>query len=198
MKNKHKIIALGALLPFFLASCGEEHMGDITSVTEKLTDFNVWDFLITFLAFVVLLIIVFFFGYKPVKEVIQKRKEYVNSNIKEAEDRELKSRGLVDEAKETLEKSKKTALEIVESSKETALKEKEKILLSAKEEAKREIDKAHEDIKREIEAEKDNMHKEIVDVALKASEELLQRELNTKDNKRLLDDFVSEIENKDK
>lgn len=194
MKTKSKFIPL-ILMVIVLSGC--DHFEDMTEVTSRIVDFNIWDFLMTFTAFIVLLLIVFYLGYKPVKEAIQKRKEYVENNIKVAEDRELKSRTLVDEATSTLETSKKEALKIVEDSKEVALKEKEKILLEAKEEAKLEKEKAKQEIIQEIEAQKDLIHKEIVDVALTASEELLSREVTSEDNKRLLDDFISDLENKE-
>ena len=42
------------------------------------------------------------------------------------------------------------------------------------------------------------IHDEIVDVALSASEELLNREVNKDDNKRLLNDFVNDLEKEKK
>ena len=111
---------------------------------------------------------------------------------------EEKSRGLVDEANENLAKSKKEAFEIVEKAKVDANKEKEQIIEEAKLEAKEEKQKAREEIAQEIEANKEQIRKEIVDVALTASSELLGREVNDKDNKRLLDDFVNDLEKGDK
>lgn len=195
MKKKLLFIPILSGLAITLSSCG--HMGDVNDVSSRIVEINVWDFVATFLAFVVLIVVAFFFGYKPVKEAIQKRKDYVEGNIKEAEKREMESRGLVDEAKETLANSKKEAMEIVDNAKEVANKEKEKILLSAKEEAFKEKEKARQEIASEIEAQKDAIHKEIVDVALVASEELLSREVTSDDNKRLLDDFVNNLENGD-
>ena len=199
MKKKLLFIPFLSGLALTLSSCNFLNDENGESIFKNIIkDFNLWDFLIVFGAFIVLILIAFFFGYKPVKESIRKRKEYVEGNIKEAEKREEESRGLVDEAKQTLEKSKKDAIEIVDNAKEVASKEKEKILLSAKEEAALEKEKARQEIASEIEAQKDAIHKEIVDVALTASEELLSREVKDEDNKRLLDDFISDLEKEDK
>ena len=45
---------------------------------------NPWDALATFLAFIVLLVVAFYFAYKPVKKLIQKRGDYVENKIKNA------------------------------------------------------------------------------------------------------------------
>ena len=172
MKRKHLLLIGMTLTSLLLSGCKDADGNPISPFkTEDFTgriSFNVWEFLAVFLAFIVLLLVVFYFGYKPIKKAIQARKDYVEGNIKTAEEREEKSRGLVEEANQNLAKSKKEAFEIVEKAKVDANKEKEQI------------------------------RKEIVDVALTASSELLGREVNDKDNKRLLDDFVNDLEKGDK
>ena len=198
MKRKHLLIVTTLFTSILLSGCKDADGNPISPFnTDDFTSrisFNVWDFLAVFLAFVVLLLVVFYFGYKPLKKAIKDRHDYVEGNIRTAEEREEKSRNLVDEANENLAQSKKEALEIVEKAKVDANKEKEQIIEEAKLEAKEEKEKAREEIAQEIEANKEQIRKEIVDVALTASEELLGREVNDKDNKRLLDDFVNDLE----
>lgn len=198
MKNNRKLLisSLLGISTIFLSGCSGEIFSS-EDISVKIS-FNVWDFLATFAAFVVLVVVAFYFGYKPIKEMIRKRHEYVDGQIKEAENREQETRSLKEEANANLLSSKKEAIKIVEDAKLLANKEKEQIILDAKEEAKLEKEKAKKDIEQEIEASKDKIHKEIVDVALTASEELLGREITDKDNRRLLDDFVKDIESEDK
>ena len=85
---------------------------------------------------------------------------------------------------------------IIEEATIEASKQKDEIVESAKADIEKEKEKAREELAMEVESSKDAIHAEIVDVALKASEELLSREVTSKDNKRLLDDFVNEL-NKD-
>ena len=160
--------------------------------------FNLWDFLAVFLAFIVLVLVAFFFAYKPIKKFIQNRGDYIEGKIKDAEEREKKSRTIVEESEKTLLESKKSAALIIENAREDANKVKDEIVAEAKKEAENEKQKAKEEIAQEIEANKDAIHEEIVDVALKASSELLSREVNSKDNKRLLNDFVNDLKEEDK
>lgn len=160
--------------------------------------FNLWDFIIVFAAFIVLVLVAFFFAYKPIKAYMKKRADYVEDKIKSADENLEKSRKNVLESEKTLRESKKNSIEIISNARNDATKVKEEIIAEAKIEANKEKQKAKEEIAQEIEANKDALHKEIVDVALKASEELLSREVNDEDNKRLLDDFVNDLSKEEK
>lgn len=196
MKNK-KVLKLSIILmmSFLMSGCSDVPL-DSSQFLERIS-FNLWDFLAVFASFIVLVLIGFFFAYKPVKEYIKKRGDYIEGNIKKAEERELKTRNIVSQAEENVKNSQKEALLIIEKAKDDALKEKEQIIAEAKNEAQKQIEKAQIDIASEIEKSKDDIHKEIVDVALSASSKILGRSLNDEDNKRLIDDFINDL-NKDK
>lgn len=155
---------------------------------------NPWDALAIFLAFVVLLLVVFYFAYKPVKKLIKDRKDYVEGKIKSAEQRELDAKVKVEDAEKQIVASRQEALEIVEQAKQDALLEKQRIAQEAKLAREAEVKKAKEEIAQEIEASKDEVHKEIVSVALDASKKVLSREVNSKDNEKLIDDFIKDLD----
>jgi len=155
---------------------------------------NVWDFLATFLAFIVLLLIVFYVAYKPVKELIKKRGDYVEGKMDNAEKMEKEAEEKSALAEQAISKSRKEAIEIVEKAKEDANREREIITKKAKEEADNEVLRAKEEIAQEIEKSKDDIHREIVSVALDASKKVLSREVNNKDNEKLIDDFISDLD----
>ncbi len=195
MKNKGKLIVVLLLSSLMLSSCdGAAFTAD--DFLNKLFP-NPWDALMIFCAFLVLLLVAFFFLYKPLKAYQKKRGDYVEGKIKEAEQREEDSKGLVELANQNVEDSKKESLEIIEKAKEDANKQKAIILDEAKQEALKVKEQAQKDIAQEIEASKDEIHREIVSVAIDASEKVLGREINDKDNERLVEDFVKEL-NKDK
>ena len=86
------------------------------------------------------------------------------------------------------------AMAIVEKAKADALLEKDRIALEARKAREEEVKKAKEEIAQEIEASKDEVHKEIVSVALDASKKVLSREVNSKDNEKLIDDFIKDLD----
>ena len=150
-------------------------------------------------ALVVLVTVVLIFGYKPIKKIVTKRQDYIEQNIRDAEEAKATWQENERQSEATVLASNRTAAHIVAEAKETALKEKSKIL----EETALEVEKmkleAENDIARmELEAQEE-IRKEMVDIALEASKELLGREVSSKDNTRLIEEFIDEVkkENKD-
>ena len=187
-----------ALLCFLTVAATSLSGCDVTigDITEKLFP-NPWDALAVFLAFVVLLIAVFYFAYKPVKKLLKERGDYVEGKIKSAEEREEQSKQLLSDANEEVKAKKIEAMGIVEKAKEDAQKERAAILEKAKEEKQEEIKRTKEEIAQEIEASKDEIHREIVSVAIDASSKVLEREVNKEDNEKLIDSFIDDLkENK--
>lgn len=189
MKRALKFVPIALLAPF-LAGCNTVSKDDFIS---KLFP-NVWDALATFLAFIILLLVAFYFGYKPVKKLIKKRGDYVENKIKDADEKEKQATEKLEQAETRIKESNVEAMEIVEKAKEDALLEKQRIALEAKKAREEEVKKAKEEIAQEIEASKDEVHKEIVQVALDASSKILSREVNAKDNEKLVDDFLKDLD----
>ena len=150
-------------------------------------------FVTQLLAFLVLVAVLIFFAYKPVKKIIKKRQDYIENNIKEAEEAKLTAYKNIAQSEETLTSSKKQANEIIEQAKADALKEKEKIMLKTSEEVSIMKNNAEKDIEQsKIEA-KEEIRKEMVGIALDASSEILKRNVTNKDNERLAEDFIRSI-----
>ena len=57
--------------------------------------------------------------------------------------------------------------------------------------------RAKHEIEQEIEKSKDEIHSQIVDVAFDASKKVLSREVNQKDNEKLINEFISDLEHKE-
>ena len=188
-KSKFTFLALITFSSVALSSCE----GPTTQeFMDKLFP-NPWDALAVFLAFVVLLIAVFYFAYKPVKKLLKQRGDYVEDKIKTAEQREKESQRLLDETNEEVKAKRIEAMGIVEKAKEDANKERNEILEKAKEEKQAELQRTREEIAQEIEASKDEIHREIVSVAIDASSKVLEREVNKKDNEKLIDSFIDDL-----
>ena len=145
-KSKFLILALSTLA---LSGCADAITKE--SFMDKLFP-NPWDALAVFLAFVVLLIVVFYFAYKPVKKLIKQRGDFVENKIKNAEEREKESEKLLTKANEEVKASRVEAMQIVEKAKEDANKERQEILDKAKEEKQAELQRTREEIAQEIEA----------------------------------------------
>ena len=192
MKKRRLLFLLPIL--FCLTSCAEAIQSELNADAIKDKLIPSWaSFVIQVSALLVLILIVIVFGYKPIKKIINKRKDYIENEIKEAEkskvvwqENELKS-------KETVLASNRTAADIVAEAKANAEVERQKILDQTAQDVEKMKKDAENDITRmEVEAQ-DQIKKEMINVALDASKELLGREVTSEDNTRLLEEFIEDI-----
>ncbi len=144
-------------------------------------------------ALIVLIVVFLIFGYKPVKKILKKRQDHIESQIKDAEDSKAKWQENELKSKETVLASQRTAADIVAEAKVNAQKEREQILLDTQTEVNKMKKDAENDIARMEKEAQEEIRKEIVNVALDASSELLGREVSSKDNARLLEEFVEDM-----
>lgn len=159
---------------------------------------NLWAFITQLLAFLVLVFIVIKFGYKPVHNYIQKRKEFVDSNLDNAQKLNAEADLNNKQAEENLNNSRKQASDIILQGKKQAEEDKQRY----QEELKQELALKREQAERDIQLEKkqaiEECKQEIVDIALQASSQLLEREVDKKDTRKMVDSFVDDISKDDK
>lgn len=151
--------------------------------------------LIQLCATLVIFIVVAKFVFKPVREILRKRQEYVANQIHDAEVSKTNSLKYESEAKASISEAKEKSNQIIANAKKEAEELKEKAMLELDEELKQNRLRAQEEINQEKKAAIEDVRKQIVDVALLASETILNREINKDDNQRLVEDFVKDVVN---
>ena len=186
------MIQLSKLL-VVLASAESEVPIDDSSFINKLIP-NWTSFVAQLAALVVMIILVIIIGYKPVKKMLKKRQDYVESSIQEAELNKAQAEQERIQAKEAVLASKAEASEILKNAKSDAEKQTSQMIESMNEQIVKMKQEAEEDIARSKQEALDDIHDEMVSIALAASSELLKREINEKDNARIVEDFIKEIE----
>ena len=164
----------------------------IKTIQQKLVP-NLLSFVVQFLSFLVLILVVFILAYKPVKKILKKRADYIENEIKEARESNLEAQKSVDEAKEMVASSKLQASEIIARAEKQGQERYDMMLVSANNEIIEMKKEAEKDIERAKEEAIQDIRNEMVNVALSASEEILKREVDTKDNKRLAEDFINRL-----
>ena len=151
-------------------------------------------FVVQFSALVIMVVVVILVAYKPVKKLLAKRADYVESNIRDSETAKAEAERNATATQEALIASKKEAAEIISNAKIMAQNNQQ----AAIEETQLEINKmkalAEEDIERSKVEAREEIRKEMVSVALAASEEILKREINEKDNSRVVEDFIKDLD----
>ena len=164
----------------------------IKTIQQKLVP-NLLSFVVQFLSFLVLILVVFILAYKPVKKILKKRADYIENEIKEARESNLEAQKSVDEAKEMVASSKLQASEIIARAEKQGQERYDMMLVSANNEIIEMKKEAEKDIERAKEEAIQDIRNEMVNVALSASEEILKREVDSKHNKRLAEDFINRL-----
>ena len=195
--KKRKLVFLFPVL-FLLTGCKEAINKNLNAeaFTSKLIP-N-WPSLIAQVgALVVLILVVIIFGYKPIKKIIKKRQDYIEKQIKDAEESKAVWQENELKSKETVLASNRTAADIVAEAKANAEVERKQILDQTALDVEKMKKDAENDIARMEEEAQEKIRKEMVSVALDASKELLGREVSSEDNNRLLEEFIEDMKKKD-
>ena len=152
-------------------------------------------FTVQFTALVIMVLVIFFVAYKPVKKMLNKRADYVENNIRESEEAKAEALKNATASEERIVASKKEAAEIVANAKLTAQNTQKETLEQTQLEVNKMKQQAEVDIERSKEEARAEIRKEMVAVALAASKEVLKREINEKDNARVVEDFIKDLDN---
>jgi len=157
---------------------------------------NVWEFLTQLLAFLVMVLIVYKLAYKPVRKFLEGRKAFIKGNLDSAQKQNMEANRSNEKAQKNINQSRKEATTIIMNAKRQAEEEK----IRAGEETKNELAQRRRDAEKDIESQKKqamkDVHDEVIDIALKASSSLLAREVDIKDNKKLVSQFVDDMQDK--
>lgn len=193
---KKKLLKLAWLSPclLFLASCDVEKASG--NITETINDAipNLYITLAQLGAFIVMVVLVIVFGYKPIKKKLDARREYVQKNLEDSDEHLKKAKKAQEEADNNITDSRVKANAIVEAARRQAMEETKQMMDKAQES----IDLRKKQGEAELEERKKNLerdtHDQIVKTALDASKEILGRELTQEDNDEMIAKFLEDID----
>lgn len=166
---------------------------ELGSIGQKLIP-NFYSFVVQLLALIVVILIVMFLLYKPVKKTLDARSDFIENEINSAKENNVISEQNLKNSEQTILESRNKANEIIASANALALAKKDEVIKETNEMVTKMKLDAEEEIKlAKLEA-KQEIHNEIVNVALDASKEILSREISKEDDMRLVDDFLKDID----
>ena len=143
---------------------------------------------------------VLFFVFKkylwvPVQNYFAKRADYIEGTVNEAKEMNAKAKALMEESDKQARQAAMEYRDIVAQAKEDALKTKTAIQEDANKEYKAKMDQARSEIEAEKAQAKAEMKQEIVEIAIDVATKVMNKDMDTKTNKALVEDFVEEVVN---
>ena len=150
----------------------------------------------TLIVFIVLLALLWKFGWPAILKSVEERERRIQRQLDEAEKARAEAAQLLEQQRRAIEKARNEAQEILAKAKTVATKEREALLAKTREEQDQLLERA----RREIDAEKEKailaLRKEAVDLAIAAASKLLEEKLDSEADRRLVLDYLASLEQK--
>lgn len=145
------------------------------------------------LATLVMFIVVYKFFWKPIKQYIKERKDYMEQEISNAKALNEEAQANFELSNQKIKEVKVEVRKIKEEAENQALEIRKTIIEKAEEEAQSKREKALRDIEKQVLEAEDDIRREIVDIALLAAQKIVEREIDVNDNTRLVEDFIDDV-----
>jgi len=147
----------------------------------------------TSVTFVILLIILKKFAWKPILTALEQRENAIRESLEKAEKAKEDAQKVLDQNQLNLSKAEEESKQIINQSRAYAEKLKEQIAQESKVQAKKMIEEASAEIERKKDAAFAELKNQIVEIAISAAEKLLRENLNKETQTRIVDKYIGEI-----
>jgi F-type H+-transporting ATPase subunit b len=147
----------------------------------------------TVITFVILLLILKKFAWRPILTALEQRELVIKESLEKAEKAKEEAQKVLDENKANLAKAEEESKKIIEQSRAYAEKLKDQMLQESKQQAQKIISDAAEEIERKKESAFNELKNQIAEIAILASEKILKENINKEINKKMVNDYISEI-----
>ena len=163
----------------------------ISEFIENAINVNPVEMLIQVLATLLLFIVVRYFFWESITNYLQSRKDLMNSEINEAQEKNKEATVLKDQAAAELQQVREEAKSINDDAKNRGEEERSKIVTKAKGEADKVMKNAKSEIESEVEKARANINDEIVNVATLMAEKIIKKEIDSDKHKDLIKEVVN-------
>lgn len=150
---------------------------------------KIWDNVMLFVNFGILVFLFIKFAKKPLLDFIQGESKKISKGITEVEAQVREARSLMDSEASKLEGMDERVKQIHEQIIEIGKREKDKIIEKAKVAARQMIDDAEKKAQYGLETAKARFSEEMLDIAISLAVEKLREEVTLEDNEMIIDQF---------
>ncbi len=151
-----------------------------------------WTFLAQLIAFALILYVLVRFLYNPVTTAMDARANTIRTGLAAAEEARKAAEEAQVRTDDQLAEARAQAQEILRQASQTATGLRGQIVAEAKAEAQKVIDRGRIEIDRERQAAIDDLRKVTADLALLAATRVVEKSLDTTDNRRLIAQAIAE------
>ena len=148
----------------------------------------------TLIIFGALVVVLWRFGWPALLKTVEEREARIAKQLADAEQANAEAARLLEEHRAALAKARSEAQEMLAGAKSVAQKEREQLLAKTHEDQEQLLERA----RREIEGEKEKailaLRREAVDLSIAAASKLIESNLDSDTNRRLVLDYLTSLE----
>ena len=133
------------------------------------------------------------FLFKPVNEMLEKRRALADAQIREAEQAKADADAIKTEYEQNMKEAKEKANEILITAQKTAALQSEEMLKEATAQAAALKSKAESDIAQEKRKAVNEIKNEIGGMAVEIAGKVIEREISEEDHTKLIDEFIANV-----
>jgi F-type H+-transporting ATPase subunit b len=148
----------------------------------------------TIVCFLVVLFVLKKYAFGPIQQQIDQRRERIESAITEADNARAEARNLLEEHKKLIGQAKTESEEILAEARRVADAQRERVREETEEDRQRRLEETKRQIEQATTQALGQIREEVGKLSLLAAEKITRKSLNEDDQKRLIDEALSEID----
>ena len=152
-----------------------------------------WNFVATICNLLIQMYLIKRFLFKPINNMLQKRKELADAEIREAEKAKTEAEAIKSEYEQNMLEAKTRANEILANAQKTAALQSEEVVREANRQAAAIKAKAESDIAQEKRKAVNEIKDEIGGMAVEIAGKVIEREISEADHAKLIDEFIANV-----
>lgn len=143
--------------------------------------------------FLLMLVILRLFVYRPLMNIIEERQQYIASEIEQAESQKTQAAEFKAEMEANLQKARDEAKAIIDRATKTSEEQAQEILEQARADAQRLKEEAMADIQREKEKAVAQLRNEVASLAVLVASKVVKEGLTIDEHHNLVQDAIKEV-----
>lgn len=161
--------------------------------TQELVTLVPWTFIATIINLFIQMFLIKKFLFKPINDILEKRKNLADKTIREAREAKEEADSLKDQYEDSLTSAHAEAARIVSDAQKEAQSKADALVKEAQEEAAGIKARAAADIEQERKKAVNEAKDEIGSLAMDIAGKVVEKEINEADHKKLIDEFINQV-----
>jgi len=147
----------------------------------------------TLVAFVVLLVLLAKFAFKPIAQALDRRSETIKKSIDDAEKQRAESKKLMEDYQKQLAEARNEAGKIIEEARQLGERVRKEVVEKANTEASAAVQRAQEEINRQKDKGIQEMKDTVADLSVQIASRVIEKEVNEATHRQLIDNLIKDL-----